>query len=180
MLLWKRRLVTPAAESTASSQTSSEIVSVRRYTWPMAISLWDLKTQPSCPDSGQLCVHALLDHSVRLCESRDCGLQGSSVHEMFQARIQEWVAISFSRRSVQPRDWNQVSTFIVLTSIFGHISAILFSVFWLWFPSFVYFFLSLLPSFKFFSFFHFSSFFLMEVHLFQNMLLVYHIVSHKF
>ena len=27
----------------------------------------------------------------------DGSLQGSSVHEIFQARVQEWVAISFSR-----------------------------------------------------------------------------------
>ena len=157
MLLWKR-LVTPAAENIASSQPSSGIVSVKRSTWPMATSLWDLKTQPSCSDSGQLCVHALLDHSVRLCESRDCSLPGSSVHETFQARIQEWVAISFSRQSSQPRDWTQVSTFIVHTSIFGHISAILFSVFWLCFPSFFHFF-SLLPSFRFFTFSFLSFFF---------------------
>ena len=159
MRLWKR-LVTPAAESIASSQPSSGIVSVKRSTWPMATSLWDLKTQPSCPDSGQLCVHALLDHSVWLCESRDCSLPGSSVHEMFQARIRDWVAISFSRQSSQPRDWTQVSTFIVHTSIFGHISAILFSVFWLWFPSFFHFFLLyLLSGFLHFLSFHFSSFF---------------------
>ena len=29
----------------------------------------------------------------------DCSLPGSSVHRILQARIQEWVAISFSRRS---------------------------------------------------------------------------------
>ena len=34
---------------------------------------------------------------------------GSSVHGIFQARILEWVAISFSRGSSQPRDWTQVS-----------------------------------------------------------------------
>ena len=34
---------------------------------------------------------------------------GSSVHGIFQARILEWVAISFSRGSPQPRDWTQVS-----------------------------------------------------------------------
>ena len=39
----------------------------------------------------------------------DCSLPGSSVHGSFQARILEWVAISFSRRSSQPRDWTQVS-----------------------------------------------------------------------
>ena len=38
----------------------------------------------------------------------DCILPGSSVYEIFQARILEWVAISFSRSS-QPRDWTQVS-----------------------------------------------------------------------
>ena len=35
--------------------------------------------------------------------------QGSSVHVIFQARILEWVAISFSRGSFQPRGWTQVS-----------------------------------------------------------------------
>ena len=39
----------------------------------------------------------------------DCSLPGSSALEIFQARILEWVAISFSRRSFQPRDWTQVS-----------------------------------------------------------------------
>ena len=39
----------------------------------------------------------------------DCSLPGSSVHGIFQARILEWVAISFSRRSSRPRDWTRVS-----------------------------------------------------------------------
>ena len=39
----------------------------------------------------------------------DCSLPGSSFHGIFQARIPEWVAISFSRRSSQPRDWIWVS-----------------------------------------------------------------------
>ena len=34
-----------------------------------------------------------------LCNSMDCNLPGSSVHGIFQARILEWVAISFSRGS---------------------------------------------------------------------------------
>ena len=34
--------------------------------------------------------------SVRLCNSMDCILPGSSVHEILQARILEEVAISFS------------------------------------------------------------------------------------
>ena len=34
---------------------------------------------------------------------------GSSVHGISQARILEWVAISFSRASSWPRDWTRVS-----------------------------------------------------------------------
>ena len=32
-----------------------------------------------------------------------------AVHEILQARIMEWIAISFSRGSSQPRDQTQVS-----------------------------------------------------------------------
>ena len=39
----------------------------------------------------------------------DCSLPGSCIHEISQARILEWVAISFSRRSSQPRDWTWLS-----------------------------------------------------------------------
>ena len=39
----------------------------------------------------------------------DCSLPGFSVHGILQARILEWVAISFSRGSSQPRDGTQVS-----------------------------------------------------------------------
>ena len=39
----------------------------------------------------------------------DCSLPGSSVHGILQARILEWVAISFSRESSWPRDRTWVS-----------------------------------------------------------------------
>ena len=35
-------------------------------------------------------------------------LSGSSIHGIFQARVLDWAAISFSRGSFQPRDWTQV------------------------------------------------------------------------
>ena len=38
-----------------------------------------------------------------LCDPLDCSLPGSSVHEILQARVLEWVAISFSRES--QTDW---------------------------------------------------------------------------
>ena len=43
-----------------------------------------------------------------LCYPMDCSLPGSSVHGIFQARVLEWVAISFSRGSSWPRDWTRV------------------------------------------------------------------------
>ena len=39
----------------------------------------------------------------------DCNLPCSSIHGIFQARVLEWVAISFSRGSFRPRDRAQVS-----------------------------------------------------------------------
>ena len=38
----------------------------------------------------------------------DCSSPGSSLHGILQVRLLEWVAISISRRSFQPRDWTQV------------------------------------------------------------------------
>ena len=47
-----------------------------------------------------------------LCDPKDCSLPGFSVHGIFQARVQEWVAISFSRGSSRPRDQTQVSRIV--------------------------------------------------------------------
>ena len=41
-----------------------------------------------------------------LCDPMDCSLPGSSARGILQARVLEWVAISFSRRSSQPRGSN--------------------------------------------------------------------------
>ena len=37
-----------------------------------------------------------------------CSLPGSSVHRISQARILEWVAISSSKGSFQPKDWSHI------------------------------------------------------------------------
>ena len=47
-----------------------------------------------------------------LCNPMDCSLPGSSVHGIFQARVLEWGAISFSRVSSWTRDQTQVSRII--------------------------------------------------------------------
>ena len=46
-----------------------------------------------------------------LWDSVDCSLPGPSVYGISQARILEWVAISFSRGSSWPRDQTRVSHF---------------------------------------------------------------------
>ena len=46
---------------------------------------------------------------VQFCDPIDYSLLGSSIHGILQARILEWVAISFSRGSSRPRDGTQVS-----------------------------------------------------------------------
>ena len=44
-----------------------------------------------------------------LCDPVDYSTTGSSIHGILQARVLEWVAISFSRGSSWPRDRTQVS-----------------------------------------------------------------------
>ena len=45
---------------------------------------------------------------VQLCGPMDCSLPDSSIHGIFQARILEQVAISYSRGSSQSRDQTHV------------------------------------------------------------------------
>ena len=47
-----------------------------------------------------------------LCDPMDCSLPGSSVHGIFQAIVLEWIAISSSRGSSQPRDQTWVSQIV--------------------------------------------------------------------
>ena len=46
---------------------------------------------------------------LNLCNSTGCSAPGSSVHGILQARILEWIAISFSRGSSQSRHQNFTS-----------------------------------------------------------------------
>ena len=41
-----------------------------------------------------------------LCDPMDC------VHGIFQSKVLEWVAISFSRGYFQPKDWTQISSIV--------------------------------------------------------------------
>ena len=62
--------------------------------------------------SSPVCVMCVWSHSVVSDSLRPyglCSLPGSSTHGIFQARVLEWGAISFSRGSSPPRDRTRVS-----------------------------------------------------------------------
>ena len=69
--------------------------------WLSWIIAWD-----QCKHKVKVLVAQLC---LTLCDSMDCSLLASFAHGILQARILEWVAITFSRRSSQPKDWTQVS-----------------------------------------------------------------------
>ena len=81
------------------------------WVWLVAHGIY-FPDQGSHPDPPALGVHMLatgptmcwLFNCVQLWDSMDCSPPGSSVHEILQARVLEWVSISYSRGSSQPRD----------------------------------------------------------------------------
>ena len=54
-------------------------------------------------------VCSVVQSCLTYCHPTDYSPPASSVQEVFQARILEWVTISFSRRSFQPRDQTCIS-----------------------------------------------------------------------
>ena len=60
-----------------------------------------LKLSQHCLLTGYECVHVCVcaQSCPALCDLMDCGPPGSYVYGIFQARVLEWVAISFSRGS---------------------------------------------------------------------------------
>ena len=58
---------------------------------------------------GKRIMHAHGLSRVWLYSPKDCSPPGSSVNEIYQARILEWIAIFYSRGSSQPKDQTQDS-----------------------------------------------------------------------
>ena len=54
-------------------------------------------------------VKSLGQSCLTLCNPMDCSPPGFSIHGILQAKILEWVVISFSEGSSWPRDWTHVS-----------------------------------------------------------------------
>ena len=61
------------------------------------------------PQRMKLTKSEVTQSCLTLCDPMDCSLPGSSIHGIFQVSVLEWVAISFSKGSSQPRDLTQVS-----------------------------------------------------------------------
>ena len=59
--------------------------------------------------SGSFICVKWVTQCLPLCDPLDCSPAGSSVHGISQARILEWIAISFSRGSSRPRNQTHVS-----------------------------------------------------------------------
>ena len=85
------------------------------------------RQQPSLPVFTwpfSACIHcfccSVAKSCLSLCDPMDCSPPGSSVHEILQARILEWVAIPFSRGSSQPRD--QTWVYLHCRQILYHLS----------------------------------------------------------
>ena len=60
------------------------------------------------PKNTMFSVKVKVKSCLTLCDPVDCSLPGSSIHGILQARILEWVSISFSRGSSPLRDRTQV------------------------------------------------------------------------
>ena len=87
----KKKEIVPLEEHGVGRITQREMSDRRQIPYYIA----------SCSKSCQSC--------LTLCDPKDCSQPVSSVHGILQARIPEWVAIPFSRRSFQPRDQTQIS-----------------------------------------------------------------------
>ena len=66
--------------------------------------MWSHQEAITTPKTEEIRKSESLSVMSNSCDSMDC-----TVHEILQARILEWVAIPFSRRSAQPRDQTRVS-----------------------------------------------------------------------
>ena len=72
-----------------------------------ALQADSLPSEP--PGKPSITLERVAQLCLTLCDPIDCSPAGSSVHGILQARILEWVAISFSRGSSKLGDQTQVS-----------------------------------------------------------------------
>ena len=69
-------------------------------------------TDPEWPSFCYVVENEVPKSCPTLCDPMGCSLPGFSVHGIFQAIVLEWIAISFSRGSSQPRAQTRVSCIV--------------------------------------------------------------------
>ena len=78
------------------------------------MTIWTYKLiNPSGKESEKYYIYIC---EMLLYDPMDCSPPGSSVCAIFQARMLEWIAISFSRGSSQPRQGSNLSLLHLLLS----------------------------------------------------------------
>ena len=97
----------PVSFSSCAVQT--EMYSSQLYSWEMRGFPAHSKPKLTASVCVYVCLLADLCAAVSLCDPMDCSPPGSSVCWILQARILEWVAISSSTGSSQPRGQTQIS-----------------------------------------------------------------------
>ena len=82
---------------------------VVHFVTPADTCHWAAAASGTANQWQRLCVCSVVLSCPTLCDPMDCTLPGSSVHGIFQTRILEWVAISFSRGSSWPKVISSIS-----------------------------------------------------------------------
>ena len=72
-------------------------------------SYWSLKVPPEINRCSESKKSEVAQSGPTLCDPMDCSLSGSFIHGIFQARVLEWIAISFSRGFSRPRNRTEVA-----------------------------------------------------------------------
>ena len=98
---------------TGSSTVPGHMQALIREVWTLTCTCMYIRMYACmCACMYTLSESEVTQSCLTLCDPMDGNLPGSAVHGIFQARILEWAAISFSRGSSQHRDRTRVSCIV--------------------------------------------------------------------
>ena len=114
-----------AYQSSTAAATIPSTDGLSAASWPLSTQAWDILGSKIKNKKKQVCKKKCIDLPLHLKLRAQLGPTlfdlvdylppGSSVPGVFQARTQEWVAISFSRGSSWSRDWISISCIFCLS-----------------------------------------------------------------
>ena len=106
------RKATPSSTSGTNYHIVYHLKWVFKHLTSYRRKFWNLPHNEKMINGNSRCSRQSLSRVRLFATPMDCSLPGSSVHAIFQARVLEWVAISFSRGSSRPRDQTWVSRIV--------------------------------------------------------------------